>query len=496
MSNNDELDSPRSNPVKDENRQSMVQGLVGKIQAEMQAGDLDSALLNLQQLHELAPDNTECIVAIAQIHQRKDRDEEAVDWYRKLLDVDPDSIVGHAEIGMLYCKTRAYDKAISHLETVVEERPDHLGAQENLGLAYASENRVPQAKECFRKVLDLHPNSKTYANLAGALLMEHDTDSALEFFSKANQFFLEESKTMEVPAEVRLNRVVHDYQQIEHLKSRGLIDSRYDKCAGQLKALAEKAGDRRQESQDVKIRISGSEFQRIAPAYKESIFPGDASELDGVVINPDLDRTEIERRWKSSHPEAIYIDDVLTEEAIEKLYRFFLEATVFKTEYGPGYLGAIMANGLASPLLFQITTELQARFPAIFAGHPLTQAWVFKYDAVTSGICKHADFAAVNLNLWLTPNDANLEPDGGGLLLWDKESPADWSFADYQRNDEKITDFLKESGANEIRIPYRRNRAAIFNSTLFHQTDHPVFRDRYEDRRLNLTLLFGHRLRV
>ena len=35
----------------------------------------------------------------------------------------------------------------------------------------------------------------------------------------------------------------------------------------------------------------------------------------------------------------------------------------------------------------------------------------------------HADAAAVNVNFWLTPDDANLDPDGGGLVVWDKEAP-------------------------------------------------------------------------
>ena len=43
-------------------------------------------------------------------------------------------------------------------------------------------------------------------------------------------------------------------------------------------------------------------------------------------------------------------------------------------------------------------------------------------------------------------------------------------------------------------IPYRQNRAVIFNSDLFHQTDQFTFKDEYESRRLNVTLLYGTRL--
>jgi hypothetical protein len=44
-----------------------------------------------------------------------------------------------------------------------------------------------------------------------------------------------------------------------------------------------------------------------------------------------------------------------------------------------------------------------------------------------------------------------------------------------------------------VTIPYRQNRAVIFNSDLFHETDRISFRGGYENRRINVTLLYGKR---
>ena len=52
---------------------------------------------------------------------------------------------------------------------------------------------------------------------------------------------------------------------------------------------------------------------------------------------------------------------------------------------------------------------------------------------------------------------------------------------------------LKKSKGNTKVIPYRENRAVIFNSNLFHETDNYEFKEGYENRRVNVTLLFGHR---
>ncbi len=43
---------------------------------------------------------------------------------------------------------------------------------------------------------------------------------------------------------------------------------------------------------------------------------------------------------------------------------------------------------------------------------------------------------------------------------------------------------------NYIKVPYKSNRAVIFNSKLYHATDKIEFRDNYIDRRVNVTFLY------
>ena len=42
-------------------------------------------------------------------------------------------------------------------------------------------------------------------------------------------------------------------------------------------------------------------------------------------------------------------------------------------------------------------------------------------------------------------------------------------------------------------MPYRANRAVIFNSELLHQTNKVRFKPGYANRRINVTLLYGER---
>ncbi len=105
----------------------------------------------------------------------------------------------------------------------------------------------------------------------------------------------------------------------------------------------------------------------------------------------------------------------------------------------------------------------------------------------------HADFAAVNVNFWIAPDDALEDKESGGLVVWDKEAPLDWDFDKFNNDQDAMRRFLDENDAKSVRIPYRQNRALVFNSELFHETDRIVFREGYENRRINITLLYGRR---
>jgi len=47
-------------------------------------------------------------------------------------------------------------------------------------------------------------------------------------------------------------------------------------------------------------------------------------------------------------------------------------------------------------------------------------------------------------------------------------------------------------GTTAVTAPYRCNRAVVFNSMIAHSTDRFRFKDGYENRRINITLLYGH----
>ncbi len=130
-------------------------------------------------------------------------------------------------------------------------------------------------------------------------------------------------------------------------------------------------------------------------------------------------------------------------------------------------------------------------FPGILGPHPLTQAWVFKGLREQSAVDVHADDAAVSLNFWVTPTEANLDPASGGLVVSLTPPPDDWQIRDYDADQERIVTFLEKNAGSRLVVPYRQNRAVLFRSRLFHHSDRPKFASGYENHRINLTLLYG-----
>ena len=77
--------------------------------------------------------------------------------------------------------------------------------------------------------------------------------------------------------------------------------------------------------------------------------------------------------------------------------------------------------------------------------------------------------------------------------MYPQNAPQDWGFAKYNHDPATILRYLESTGGEPLRVPYRANRALIFDSDLFHATDRPHFREGYLNRRVNITLLYGLR---
>lgn len=220
----------------------------------------------------------------------------------------------------------------------------------------------------------------------------------------------------------------------------------------------------------------------------------DGDRLDGPAVNPANDTPELAQRWQDSHPKMVMIEDFLTPAALGKLRRYCAGSTIWHRNYDAGYIGATPEDGLACPLMAQIAEEIRSTFPQMIGSHSFRYLGAFKYDSeLSTGTNTHADNSAVNVNLYIAPDEANMDPECGGMDIWDVSAPPGEEMRRYNGDEALAQDFLERSGARLTRVAHRANRAVIFKSDLFHKTSECRFREGYLNKRINISLLFGHR---
>lgn len=231
-----------------------------------------------------------------------------------------------------------------------------------------------------------------------------------------------------------------------------------------------------------------------------------ASRVDDGFAGPTLRSPtaleHLDASYDSASSPVIVADDVLTDEALGSIRSTLLGSTVWfdGTKGDRGYVGAYVNDGLHSTALLSLVRELAAAFKKTIRRQRLEHLWAYKYagDVTTSGIALHADFASVNCNLWLTPDDANLGPGGAGLVVYHRKPPPGSKFSQFNcrpGDDDCLRNLLNfVQGANHTTVPYRYNRMVCFDSVLVHKTDAFNFKPGFENDRINLTLLFGRSL--
>jgi len=292
-----------------------------------------------------------------------------------------------------------------------------------------------------------------------------------------------------------LFKLKHDIEQANYLNSKNYKINGIDefiKIGDEILGREENEEDKNNYSK--KILLNNDEINSLLPYLKKN-HTYQTKTISGSCINPNKNWLDVEDEYLNSANQIMYIDDFLSDEALIELREFSLVSKVWYKEYNNKYLGAFSDSGFISPIHLQIAVDLQQKLPKLFGPHKLVRFWGFKYDSTLGkGINVHADFAIHNLNFWITPDEYNNNKNSGGLKVYDAPAPDNWTFKSYNINGNKIHKFLKENNSNCTNVPYKFNRAVLFNSAYFHETDEIDFKNEYEGRRINNTYLFGRRL--
>jgi tetratricopeptide (TPR) repeat protein len=427
------------------------------------------------------------LVADAMSHFQAGQLAEAESAYRAALAILPaDPAVTH-NLGVAIAAQGRHRAALGCFEQALRADPGFISAHYNRAVALVRLGETQEAIKALSRAASLEPQHyQAHRTLGFLWLSQGDQGRALDHLARTYELRRGDDRTtiaLKSLTTTTRHKLEHDAEQFLYLSQRKRDRLRFELLARSYRAIAE------QVSNEV-ATLSAAQIDVLGDGYNTPIHLRAAPEVAGSAVNERADRSALAAQFQQQG--VIFVDGLLTPQALDSLRRFLLESTIWHDfSHIDGFVASYLEDGLACPLVLQIADDLRRVFPDILGEHPLSQAWAFKGLQAQAAVDVHADDAAVSVNFWVTPTEANLNPGRGGLVVCRAPPPDDWEIKDYDADRERIVTFLEQRAGDSLVVPYRQNRAVLFQSRLFHHSDRPEFAAGYENHRINLTFLYG-----
>ena len=490
-------------------------------------GRTDEAIPCYEQSLKLNPKSLNAISNFAIALQQLGRSEEAILQYKKVIEQEPNTAFLHFNLGVIQQDMEAWKDAVNSYQQALQIEPNYIEALVNLAILFHESGAFEKAIPLYRRALEIKPKDPelihkltmvlreqgqldeairvsqdaiannhvsplTIIELSLALFEKGETEAAIDTFLEPIRAMRTIGKKHSQIADtfdvINRPKINHDIDQLTYLMDRNILPADYHELIDAYRDLAKRLPDPHESRLSA---ISPPVSERLVTSYNRLIHLAEAPHLSESAVNPSLDRAAIEQDFSSHDPGFTTFDDLLTPQAISALRKFCLESTFWFDVHYVGDVGAGIENGFCSPLILQIAREIRESLPGIIGYHQFTSCWTYKYMEDLSGLNTHADDGAVSVNFWITPDEANLNPKTGGIEIWNKKAPYNYFSKQHEEKIEIANTRLKEPDAQSVYIPYRCNRAMVFHSNVFHNTAPIDFKDGHENRRINLTFVYG-----
>ncbi|MEO7726656.1 MAG: tetratricopeptide repeat protein [Burkholderiales bacterium] len=411
--------------------------------------------------------------------------------YNKVGDAQAITPEMQSERGVAYARLQLRQKAIESFRHALESPRKPVAAIRGMLTLLADANEHAEFQQFVRQhEREVYGDIESLYVLGLTALNRGDIEQSAHLFKKSLSLNIEQQVPLNMlPWPVPEPRLRHDREQLDLLQHRGKLPADALPAASVLRSYANHGRG----AEAVMAPAKLEEAEALRKALTDLHYCPDPP-FTGKALG-DNDYGALEDAYFATLPSLIVVDNFLSDSALALLREFCEEATVWRSYNNEnGYVGTTISSGFAPRVLLAVADELRRAMPRVIGPHALTQAWAFKYDQRMRGINVHADFAVVNVNFWLTPNDACLDKETSGMVIYDIPAPRHWTFQDYNGDPGKMQAYITENNAQARRISYQENRCVVFDSTLLHTTSRFTFKPGYCNRRINATLLYGKTL--
>ena len=331
--------------------------LNGRGIALYELGRFREAVQSYDESLAVAPSNAEVFNNRGNALRKLDRLPEALTSYNQALEIKPDYAEALYNRAVVQRQCHSFEEALGDYNLALQFRPDFLEALIGRGKTFRDLGRQEEALGDFKRAITIAPDDSDAANgLAVGLYETSEIETAFAMYRK--------------------------HAALVYGSAPMPSKTRSDPADG----------------------VSG-------PFYLDA-----GARVAGAAINPQNATGDVVQKWKTSRPQILVVDDFLTPKALDGIRRILPDV------HGIGRSAMMQRLPWRCPRTRICLSASRADrrgenfrppFRIVFLSYPLQYLWAFKYDSRLSGINIHADFAAVNVNFWITPDDANLDPNTG-----------------------------------------------------------------------------------
>ena len=149
-------------------------------------GKLDEAEEQLIQAAGLDPENVICYLQLASLYQAKGQSAKALQMYKKIREIEPDSPVSYLVIGILSAHLKRYDDSEEAFRTMIKLAPRKSDGYRELARLYLKTGeKLSQARQLAQKAVTLETTAANYFVYGWACYAVGDTANALAAVKKA-----------------------------------------------------------------------------------------------------------------------------------------------------------------------------------------------------------------------------------------------------------------------------------------------------------------------
>jgi Flp pilus assembly protein TadD len=412
-----------------------------------------------RQSSDLDPSDPNALFSLANTLEVLENIEEAIVVFRRCTWLDRQNSLAHYNLAALLWETGQLDEAETVIRRAMKLDPNDTNIHAFLGVILAAKGQIDLASEAI---------TAPFKRIYGLDSPRNGTESA---FCKVH--------------EIKLR---HDIEQLEYLIETGKLSAEYDGLVQDYKKVLGSLPDA--PFSDIN-KLFPLPSQRFRDSYNRILHYHPPAAILGGALNTDIDTGAIEDAYFGQDYGMAAFDNFLKPEALSALRTFFMQSTQWFDVDIPGEVGASIKHGICCPLLVQVAEETRAAFPRIFKDVLFHNTWSYKFYSRRSGVPVHADDGKISINFWLTPDEANLNPETGGLTFWKERVPIQFFGETPDKKSKIMQKIIDDPAVEPFIVPYGSNKVALFESRLLHKTNEVEFKDGYENRRVNLTILYG-----